>query len=97
MKLIYAICLSMILHFAILYTPILQGVFSIEALGWDEWMAVLWISAPVILIDEVLKAIERAVYVNSKSELKRRAIVSSGTGLEGEGNGVVANGKMKAN
>ncbi|KIX97874.1 uncharacterized protein Z520_06652 [Fonsecaea multimorphosa CBS 102226] len=98
MKLIYAICLSMILHFAILYIPILQGVFSIEALGWDEWMAVLWISAPVILIDEVLKAIERAVYVNSKSERRRRASISGGSsGLKGQGNGVVANGKMKAN
>ena len=98
MKLIYAICLSMILHFAILYIPVLQGVFSIEALGWDEWYAVLWISAPVILVDEALKAAERALFVNSKSERKRRDSISrtlSRTSTQ-EGNGIVANGKVKA-
>ena len=99
MKLIYAICLSMVLHFAILYTPILQGLFSIEALGWDEWYAVLWISAPVIIIDEGLKAVERAVFVNSKSERKRRASISHSLSrastFEGR-NGIVANGKVKA-
>jgi Ca2+ transporting ATPase len=99
MKLIYAICLSMILHFAILYTPILRSVFSIEALGWDEWYAVLWISAPVILIDEALKAAERALFVNSKSERKRRASISYSLSRAStlEGNGIVANGKVKAN
>jgi P-type Ca2+ transporter type 2A len=98
MKLIYAICLSMILHFGILYTPILQGLFSIEALGWDEWYAVLAISAPVIFIDEALKAAERAIYVNSKSERKRRDSISRSLSRANtlEGNGIVANGKMKA-
>jgi P-type Ca2+ transporter type 2A len=94
MKLIYAICLSMILHFAILYIPIMQGIFSIEALNWDEWKAVLLISAPVILIDEGLKAAERALYVNSKSERKRRASISKSLSRVStfEGNGL-ANGK----
>lgn len=99
MKLIYAICLSMTLHFAILYIPVLRGVFSIEALGWDEWYAVLWISAPVIFIDEGLKAAERALIVNSESEKKRRASISRTLSRMStfEGNGKVANGKMKAN
>jgi Ca2+ transporting ATPase len=99
MKLIYAICLSMILHFAILYIPIMRGVFSIEALGWDEWYAVLWISAPVILVDEALKAAERALFVNSKSERKRRDSISRTLSRANtlEGNGIVANGKVKAN
>ena len=99
MKLIYAICLSMILHFAILYTPVLRGVFSIEALGWDEWYAVLLISAPVILIDEGLKAAERALFVNSKSERKRRDSISWTFSRAStlEGNSIVANGKVKAN
>lgn len=48
MILVYAISLSMALHFALLYTPFLQGLFSIVPLNWDEWKAVLWISIPVM-------------------------------------------------
>ncbi|THC87890.1 hypothetical protein EYZ11_012665 [Aspergillus tanneri] len=62
MMLVYAIILSMTLHFAILYIPFLQGLFSVLPLNWIEWKAVLAISAPVILIDEVLKTAERRFY-----------------------------------
>ena len=48
MTLVYAITLSMILHFAILYVPFLQGLFSIIPLNWNEWSAVLLISFPVM-------------------------------------------------
>lgn len=48
MMLVYAITLSMALHFALLYTPILQTLFSILPLNWAEWQAVLVISAPVM-------------------------------------------------
>lgn len=48
MMLIYAIMLSMSLHFAILYIPFLQQLFSILPLNWLEWKAVLLISAPVM-------------------------------------------------
>lgn len=37
--------------------PLEQSVFQVVPLNWDEWKAVLYISAPVILIDEVLKFI----------------------------------------
>ncbi|KAF4781720.1 calcium-translocating P-type ATPase [Colletotrichum scovillei] len=67
MKLVYAITLSMALHFALLYTPFLQNLFSILPLNWLEWKAVLYISAPVILIDEVLKAIERSYFSQKKA------------------------------
>lgn len=67
MMLVYAITLSMALHFALLYIPFLQTLFSIVPLNWTEWKAVLYISAPVILIDEVLKAIERRFYLESSS------------------------------
>ncbi|KAJ5084365.1 hypothetical protein NUU61_008944 [Penicillium alfredii] len=60
--LVYAIMLSMALHFAILYVPFLQGLFSILPLDWTEWQAVLVISAPVIFIDEILKFFERRLY-----------------------------------
>ena len=48
MKLVYAIVLSMALHFAILYIPSLQTLFSILPLDWVEWKAVLAISFPVM-------------------------------------------------
>lgn len=35
----------------------LQHIFVITPLNWDEWKAVILISFPVILIDEVFKAI----------------------------------------
>lgn len=63
MMLVYAIALSMGLHFALLYTPFLQVLFSILPLNWVEWQAVLAISAPVILIDEGLKFIERQLFM----------------------------------
>jgi P-type Ca2+ transporter type 2A len=50
MMLVYAIVLSMVLHFAILYIPALQGLFSILPLNWNEWKAVLAISAPVMCV-----------------------------------------------
>lgn len=62
MMLVYAIIMSMALHFAILYIPFLRGLFSILPLNWIEWKAVLAISAPVVVIDEVLKAVERRLY-----------------------------------
>ncbi|KAL2260661.1 hypothetical protein VTK26DRAFT_5264 [Humicola hyalothermophila] len=65
MMLVYAIGLSMALHFALLYTPFLQTLFSILPLNWTEWKAVLAISAPVVLIDEFLKLIERTYFVQS--------------------------------
>lgn len=63
MILVYAITLSMILHFGLLYTPILQGVFGIVPLNWDEWQIVLAWSAPIIFIDEVLKYFERNFFM----------------------------------
>ncbi|CAH0001052.1 unnamed protein product [Clonostachys byssicola] len=63
MMLVYAIALSMALHFALLYTPVLQTLFQILPLNVTEWKAVVYISAPVILLDEVLKLIERQFFM----------------------------------
>ncbi|KAI1487225.1 calcium-transporting ATPase sarcoplasmic/endoplasmic reticulum type [Biscogniauxia mediterranea] len=73
MMLVYAIALSMALHFALLYTPFLQSLFSILPLNWTEWKAVLIISAPVILIDEGLKAIERLYFVQNTMDVTAKA------------------------
>ena len=34
-----------------------QSVFAITPLNWQEWQAVLLLSAPVLVLDEVLKFI----------------------------------------
>lgn len=57
--LVFAIALSMALHFAILYVPFLRDLFVITPLNWDEWKAVLAFSAPVLVIDEACKWITR--------------------------------------
>ncbi|KAI9670361.1 MAG: hypothetical protein M1817_004404 [Caeruleum heppii] len=68
MVLVYAITLSMVLHFALLYIPFLQGLFAIVPLNWNEWRAVLLISLPVIIIDEILKYVERTLYIPKPSQ-----------------------------
>eukprot|EP00850_Spirogloea_muscicola_P004302 SM000018S03667 [mRNA] locus=s18:597179:607428:- [translate_table: standard] len=47
--LLAAITVSMLLHFLILYVPILALMFSVKPLGWAEWRAVLMLSFPVSL------------------------------------------------
>ncbi|KAJ1654916.1 hypothetical protein IWQ61_005237 [Dispira simplex] len=59
MYLVYAIILSMALHMMILYVPFFSTLFSILPLNLAEWQAVLWISFPVIILDEVLKWVSR--------------------------------------
>ncbi|KAJ3235411.1 hypothetical protein HDU81_000552 [Chytriomyces hyalinus] len=61
--LVYAVCLSMGLHFMILYVPFFSTLFSITSLNVQEWIAVVVISFPVIFIDEALKAVSRAMVI----------------------------------
>jgi len=57
--LISAMVLSMGLHFMILEVDFLARVFQITPLNLEEWMAVIKLSFPVIIIDETLKLIAR--------------------------------------
>ncbi|XP_029555435.1 sarcoplasmic/endoplasmic reticulum calcium ATPase 1 isoform X1 [Salmo trutta] len=54
-----AIVLSMSLHFLILYVEPLPLIFQVTPLTWCQWIVVLKISFPVILLDEALKYISR--------------------------------------
>ncbi|XP_043942467.1 sarcoplasmic/endoplasmic reticulum calcium ATPase 1 isoform X1 [Protopterus annectens] len=54
-----AICLSMSLHFLILYVEPLPLIFKLTPLNVTQWLMVLKISLPVILLDEVLKFVAR--------------------------------------
>ncbi|KAH9171449.1 calcium-transporting ATPase [Lactarius sanguifluus] len=75
MYLVGAITLSMALHFVILYVPFFSAIFAIAPLDWIEWKAVLWLSAPVLLVDEALKLLSRA----DRGLAKRDSV--PGTGL----------------
>ncbi|XP_070573117.1 calcium-transporting ATPase sarcoplasmic/endoplasmic reticulum type-like isoform X1 [Ptychodera flava] len=59
--LLMAIALSMSLHFVILYVDFMSLVFQITPLNLAEWMAVIKISLPVILLDETLKFVARRI------------------------------------
>ncbi|CAM4303912.1 unnamed protein product [Caretta caretta] len=57
--LLSSICLSMSLHFLILYVDPLPMIFKLTPLDLTHWLVVLKISFPVILLDEVLKFVAR--------------------------------------
>ncbi|CAD6341475.1 unnamed protein product [Miscanthus lutarioriparius] len=58
--LVGSIILTMLLHVAVLYIEPLSALFSVSPLSWVEWKIVLYLSFPVILIDEVLKFFSRS-------------------------------------
>nr|XP_023885453.1 calcium-transporting ATPase 3, endoplasmic reticulum-type-like [Quercus suber] len=57
--LVASIILTMIFHILILYVHPLAVLFSVTPLSWAEWRLVLYLSFPVIIIDEVLKFFSR--------------------------------------
>ncbi|KAF5464505.1 hypothetical protein F2P56_014578 [Juglans regia] len=57
--LLVAMSVSFGLHCLILYVPFLADVFGIVPLSMKEWILVILISAPVILLEEVLKLLWR--------------------------------------
>ncbi|CAI0450476.1 unnamed protein product [Linum tenue] len=62
MWLVGSIALTMLLHVLILYVPPLSILFSVTPLSWAEWKIVLYLSFPVIIIDEILKFFSRKSY-----------------------------------
>jgi len=57
----------MALHFGILYTGA-SAMFGVTGLSYAEWLLVLKLSAPVILVDEVMKAWSRRCVFNHTPE-----------------------------
>mmetsp|Transcript_20634 Transcript_20634/g.57264 ORF Transcript_20634/g.57264 Transcript_20634/m.57264 type:complete len:1008 (+) Transcript_20634:154-3177(+) len=65
--LLAAITTSMAIHMFILYFPPAAHIFTVAPLSAREWSAVVWLSFPVILVDEVLKHISRRLSSRSGS------------------------------
>ncbi|KAG0497136.1 hypothetical protein HPP92_001827 [Vanilla planifolia] len=60
--LLVAMVVSLSLHALILYVPFLAKVFGVVPLNVKDWLLVILISAPVVLIDEVLKLVGRRLW-----------------------------------
>jgi Ca2+ transporting ATPase len=54
-----SIVLTMLLHISILYIEPLSVLFSVTPLSWSDWKTVIYLSFPVVIIDEVLKFFSR--------------------------------------
>jgi len=67
-----ACSLSMLLHFMIVYVPFFSRIFHVSPLSSEEWGAVLWISLPVLLLDEILKLISRNVAARSHGDDRKK-------------------------
>ncbi|PQM38023.1 calcium-transporting ATPase 1 endoplasmic reticulum-type [Prunus yedoensis var. nudiflora] len=67
--LLVAMSVSFGLHFLILYVPFLAQVFGIVPLSLNEWLLVLAVALPVILLDEILKLVGRWT---SRSQVTKR-------------------------
>ncbi|GBG32097.1 Calcium-transporting ATPase, endoplasmic reticulum-type [Hondaea fermentalgiana] len=73
--LLLAMASSFALHFMILYVPSLAPMFDVVPLSSEEWALVILYSAPVVLIDEVLKLVGRIM--NASALRRRRARIEA--------------------
>ncbi len=60
--LILATAFVLFLQFVLLYTPFMQFIFKTVPLNLDQWLLILYISAPIVLLDEMRKAIVRYIW-----------------------------------
>lgn len=63
---VMACLLSFALHIGIVYIPFFATIFHVAPLNSEEWLWVLWLSLPVFLIDEILKAFSRQFSVSDR-------------------------------
>uniref|UniRef100_A0A673NJU0 Calcium-transporting ATPase n=1 Tax=Sinocyclocheilus rhinocerous TaxID=307959 RepID=A0A673NJU0_9TELE len=73
--LVGAMSLSMSLHFMIIYVDPLPMIFKLTHLSLDQWIVVLKLSFPVILIDELLKFVARNYLERNKNKHMPNALM----------------------
>ncbi|OIW12207.1 hypothetical protein TanjilG_28615 [Lupinus angustifolius] len=69
--LLLAMLVSFSLHFFILYVPFLAQIFGIVPLSFNEWLLVLVVAFPVIIVDEILKFVGRCTSESQTSQARR--------------------------
>eukprot|EP00957_Ditylum_brightwellii_P112270 8559777-Ditylum_brightwellii.AAC.1 len=79
--LLLGVAVPFLLHIIVLYSgalgvPALGDSFGMVPLSLDNWITVLRWSAPIIIVDEVLKAIGRWVNKNKEEEMKQSRVPS---------------------
>jgi P-type Ca2+ transporter type 2C len=72
--LLLAMSVSFGLHFLILYVPFLAQVFGIVPLSFNEWLLVIAVAFPVVLIDEVLKFVGRCLTARARKQSRKRKV-----------------------
>lgn len=105
--LLVAILGSLVLHWAVLSLKPLAGLFGVAPLGAHELAAVVALSAPVVLLDEVLKALSRGGAAGVLAQVVRRwaamrqnsglgfVVGGFGAGGGGGGGGAAAGGLLQ--
>ena len=58
-KVLFGIVFEFLLLSAIIYVPFLQVTFHTAAIGWQEWLFLVVIPIPILLVEELRKAIVR--------------------------------------
>jgi Ca2+-transporting ATPase len=59
--LIPGVALPFLLHLLAMYVPTISGIMGLSPLTQKEWLVVLQFSLPILLVEEVLKAVGRSV------------------------------------
>eukprot|EP01022_Parablepharisma_sp_SALTPOND_P018701 TRINITY_DN309_c0_g2_i1.p1 TRINITY_DN309_c0_g2~~TRINITY_DN309_c0_g2_i1.p1 ORF type:complete len:1105 (+),score=140.39 TRINITY_DN309_c0_g2_i1:157-3471(+) len=72
-----AIFTSMALHCLIVYTPVLKDIFGVSPLSGTEWMWTMIYALPVILIEEIIKIINRNTVQKGSEKLKTEQLLTS--------------------
>jgi len=67
-----AVLLSFGLHVLIIYTPVVKDIFGTAPLDATEWMWVFIYSLPVLLIEEIIKFINRRNIAKALTERKEK-------------------------
>merc|ERR1711988_1485760 len=57
--LLAGVALPSLIHFSVLYHPVMNKIFGVTPLDQDQWKRILIWAAPIILVDEILKLIGR--------------------------------------
>lgn len=66
-RVIHGIAFEILLISAIIYVPFLQNIFQTAAIGFKDWLFLICIPLPIVLIEEVRKALSRRyVHVQNK-------------------------------